>query len=291
MNRRRFLRRTIGALAAVALPRLPGVRITPLVEPPPTAAGAQTPRTATAFAEALDGEDLWYEISILYFIKAAIGHVAFRKALYPGKFKATAEARAVGFIGWITDYRKVGFYTDLLVMDDGGKPRLAAVRFERNTTREDSEFRSVHRFDYGKRKWTVRVYADGKLTRARVEDIPPGVFYDDLTAAAYNFRLGVYGPPRKGMAFTVTTIPHLGVDRFDVKVCTDADEAQETSLKAKVPGAAYIVRVPIDQKIFGIQAGLAKFVADADLRPLAVAIQNAEHFGDVFAELVPKPQL
>ena len=290
MNRRGFLRRTLGLLALAAIPKLPGVRITPLPELPPKVAKTLPLRTTEGFADRLSGEDLWYEISILYLVKAAIGHVTFRKALLPGKFKGSAEARAVGFIGWLTDYRKVGFYTDLTVMEDRGKPRLVPVRFERRMVEEESDYHSIHRFDYARRKWTFRAYEDGKLTRAKLRDIPAGVFYDELISAAYNFRLGVYGPPKKGMTFAVTSIPHLGVDKFDVRVCTDEEEAKETPLKDKAPGAAYVVQVPIDQKIFGIQAGVVKFVTDADLKPLAVAVQNAEHFGDVLAELVPKPK-
>jgi hypothetical protein len=289
MKRRSFLRGSLGFLAAAALPKLPGVRITPRPEFPERVAGAKTPRRGDGFAENLAGEDLWYEISVLYFIKAAVGRVSFQRTARPGHFRAIAEAHAVGFVGWATNYRKVGFYSDLAVMDQGGTPRLVTVRFRRETTREDTQYRSIHQFDYKRRRWFYRVYQDGKLTRARSRPIPDGVWYDDLITAAYNFRLGVYGPPKKGMSFSVSTIPYQGVDRFTVRLCTQEEEARESAIREKVPEAAYIVHVPIDQKVFGIKAGLARFVGDKDLKPLAVAIQDTGHFGDVFAELIPKP--
>lgn len=294
MDRRNFLQRA-GQVLVGALINLPllGISVKPI--------SAQqydqlkTKRSSTekvkVFGEELAGEDLWYQVSLVKYIKAAVGHISFYNDRRTGYYRTGAEAYAVGFVGWLTNYKKLGFYSTLKVVVDKGKPRLVTTNFERISTKMDTEYHSKHWFDYEKLKRGYKVYQDGKLKIARSRKIPEGIWYDDFIAAVYNFRLGVYGKVHKGMDLEVNTIPHKGVDRFKARVLDDKDyEGDDHKLLEKVKDSHYIVRVDIDQKIFGFKAGVARFVSDEKLKPIAASIQEVIHFGSVFAQITDKPE-
>ena len=294
VERRFFLRHAAGLLALGLLPfPLPGLRVRPVREPSSSAVRprAEAVRRSGSFAEELAGEEFFFDISFLWVFRAAVGRISFTRA-GRGRFKTAAEAQATGFVGWVTKYRELGFYSTLRVKNDEGRPRLVTTRFERRTVREDRRYRSFHRFNYRTRRWSYKVYRNGKLKKARTRDIPEGIWYDDFVGAAYNFRLGVYGEIRKGLDITVNTIPNQGVSEFTAHVCTEEEQQErERSFMRWVEDAEYVVHLPIDQRLFGFRAGLAKFLMREDLVPLAARVQDATTFGNVSAKITNPPPL
>ncbi|MDP8254238.1 MAG: DUF3108 domain-containing protein [Candidatus Alcyoniella australis] len=296
--RRWFLRSAAGALGsafAIGAPRIAAAQIHP---PDPAQPQLSTFRsfaqqaTDDQLLEQLSGEHLLYKMTFMGFIDAAETHLRIERGPQDNQLTATIDARARGLFGWLTGYRRE---QQVSVMQLGLDPytqrrRLITVGLERSSKYNGSQTHSKHTLEYGStRIWSYKEYDDGRLKNGRQTLIPPGVIYESLPSALYNFRLGVYGPLKPGRSFELQTIPFKGVDTFRLRVAEQELLAQEQRWIAHTPGARWLAVIEINRKIYGIKAGQAQILVDSALLPLAGKINNALAFGNLETELLNNP--
>jgi len=234
------------------------------------------------------GESLFFDITFLRVINAATGKVSFSRDK-GGGYVGEIEAKAAGLVGKLTSHRSQTYTSTMQVETVNGVDRLVTGLHTRLTETTSVKIRSRHRFDYKRNKWYYRRYKNGqkKPIKNWTKTVPPHTFYDDFVAIFYNFRAGAYGPVDYGKNFTVTTIPYKGVDKFSFSIATK-EEMEKDNDRKWIEGygdAKYMIKVRIDQKIFGVKAGLAKLLGSKELIPLAGLVKEATSFGNVYATL------
>lgn len=238
---------------------------------------------AESIAARFSGERLRYDVSVLFFHRAAIS----RLTLEPGRrdsvphlsgsapsadasyYVARATVETKGFVGWLAKRRHV--YTSVLVpCEDGG--RWCSRRFVMDLTdRDHHEVRTtVVDPASGVVAWTVE--RDGHVVETGDEPMEPGRHYDDMLAALYNFRAGVYGPVERGRRYEIETLPLEGVQTFTIRVLAGSEEA-EARRKLKLGAGGVVIAARIPEAIFGKEGEVVAWLSD-DLVPLGGAVED-----------------
>src|SRR3990167_6608851 len=161
-----------------------------------------------AFAIDLPEESLHYDISFLWFKKAAEGKITFKRNNTNNDYTAVLEAETLGFIGFITSYRKYIYISHL--MYDENLNRLISIKFERIEIVGNKIWQSISSMDYETNKIINSVSFTQKLIKETIEDIPPTIIYEDILSALFNFRFGFLGNIEKGNNYVVKGIPDKG---------------------------------------------------------------------------------
>jgi len=233
---------------------------------------------ADRFPEAFLNQDFWYDISFLWFSKAAEGHFYFEKGEEPSEYRAVLDAETKGFIGWLSSYRRQRYVSvmDLVSTDKG---RMLRTKYFSQEIRKGDQSEIVESFiDYTNLTITTRESNPGEKTAVSVETIPKDIIYHDFLSAYYNFRGGVFGVKKKGDIFKVDTLPRKGVSHIDVTI---ADEETEKGRKIDMEDAHFLVRLDLDKRLFGQKDGEVWVWADKDFVPVMGEVRHISFFGDV----------
>jgi hypothetical protein len=234
------------------------------------------------------GEELFYEVGVWIFKRAALGKLSFKETEKKGFMMAVLEAETLGVLGWVARYR-VDTYRAVMEEMDGGK-RFRAVSFEEDVKIGNKLRRKTHLFDYQRRKWTqIKRKKDGTPERTEV-DIPPGMVYDDFLTASYNFRYGVYGEITRGKKFTVATFPRKGSSSYEVIVAPKEEEEKRRKDQKKKEGKEFYVKLFLDPEITHSNKGLIEGWLSKELYPLEGTVKDVILFGDVKGTLVKKTE-
>ncbi len=254
---------------------------TPYGRPALTKAGVMGERD---IASIFQGEELRYQISFLWFNRAATGRLFFKKEKGNGGYNAILEGKTLGIIGWLTRYRQ-DTYSSSMELIDGGR-RLRSLRLEEDIVIGNKARKKITLFDY--RKGTLikrRMNRRGVFIQTE-EKIPEGVIYDDFVTAFYNFRRGVYGEIQRGKRYRVRTLPKAGISTIDVEIATEEKERLMRQRGGDKRRREYYVTVFLDRNITRSRTGRVEGWVSKNLVPIEGTIEDVVLFGDVHGVLI-----
>ncbi len=260
------------------------------------AQGAPDASPLPPIAATFSGERLRYEVSVLVFHRAAISQLTLgpgqaddagrhlsgsAAAAEAGHYVARASIETKGFVGWLNKRRHV-YTSELVPCEDGG--RWCSRRFVMDLTERDHREVRTTVVDpvSGVITWTVE--RDGRVVETGGEPMEPGRRYDDMLAALYNFRAGVYGPIERGRRYEIQTLPLKGVQSFTIRVLAGDEEARARR-KFELGTSGVVIAAKIPEAIFG-KGGEVFAWLSADLVPLGGTVEDYIGFGDVHGRLV-----
>lgn len=224
------------------------------------------------------GEKLEYDISFLWFKKAAVGSATFSRE--GDGYKAILQAETKGFVGFVTGHRKHVYISHMKF--DPEKKKLRTQLFERFVTIRKSEEKTLNWIDYKKRSLECKDYKKGELIVERVDPIPEGVEYEDILSAYYNFRLGVFGPAEEGRKFQVNTIPEKGESVIGVNISSEEESAQSRKLFGSAYNEALMhIKVRVPKSIFRSKRGEVDVWVNGRIRPVKGIVKDYIGFGDI----------
>lgn len=230
----------------------------------------------SGISKTFNGEELEYDISFLWFKNAAKAKISFHKKKRGG-YLASIEAETLGFIGWVSNYRKDSHFSHIEEAE-GGK-RLISNLFEYEVTIGNKTRKSHVTFDYKNQNMVWESRGGGKPDSLKKEKITPGVRYDDPLVAFYNFRYAAYGPLEEGKEFHISTFPKKGVSTIYVRINTEKEKKKRLT---PVPeGVKYLVDTRIEKELFGSQSGDIEILFSKDFIPLVGNVKDIILFGDI----------
>lgn len=256
-----------------ALPQSPSAE--PLKGFPIDLFGKYDQYAPTGDIQRFDGESLKWDIDFLFFEKAATAEVKFFKN--KGYYESVLVAETKGVVGFFTSYRKHYYHSIFEVTEDG--KRIRTRRFERQVINGDDVERTTHILDYGARSHFWFKYKNEKIIENKREDIPEGVFFDDVLAAFYNFRNGVYGDVDKGKKFRIDTIPDKSMKDIRVYVHTDREKKHHSGNGDNQN--EYLITITIPKDVFKTETGELVFWTSKHLVPLETTIKDYLLLGDL----------
>ncbi len=280
-TRRSFIRSLLSGIPLPFLHAMHGGIPTPcgrlaLIEP-----GA---RGEGDIASAFQGEELRYQISFLWFTRAATGRILFEKDKGNRGYHATLEGETSGIIGWLTRFRR-DTYTSSMELIDGGR-RLRSKRFEEDIVIGGKTRKKIILFDYRRGTLTKRRMNRRGVFIQTEEKIPKGVIYDDFLTAFYNFRRGVYGGVQRGKRYRLRTMPKGGISTIEVEIATEEEEMRMRHGEGIRGRREYYVTVFLDREITRSRTGKVKGWVSKKLVPIEGSIEDVVLFGDVHGVLV-----
>ncbi len=228
------------------------------------------------------GETLLYDISFLWFKKAAQARVTFRKT--SSGYESVLVAETKGFVGWFTSYRKHIYKASFDVIDNGKRVRTRV--FEREVIIGDDVETSINTMDYIKKENRYKIFKNDELFEQGLEEIPPGIIFDDVLASFYNFRNSVYGPIKKGKEYLIYTIPEKGMKEITVNINSSEQQELERMEQQRQPADEYLLRVKIPKEVFKTKSGILLFWASRHLIPLETTVKDYILLGDLHAKFV-----
>ncbi len=226
-----------------------------------------------------DGESLFYDIGFLWFKKAATSQIRFFKK--EGRYQAELTFETKGVVGWFTSYRKHIYKSTFEIIDQGSRVRTA--KFQREVIIGDETEQTVNNLDYqqGINRWVK--YKNRSLALQKEEPIPNGIIQDDILAAFYNFRNGVYGTVKPGAAFTIHTIPEKGFDKMSVKVMTEKETRLEEDSEEWRQPQELLLDIKIPKEIFKTKTGNLFIWGSKHLVPTETTVKDYVALGDLQA--------
>lgn len=231
--------------------------------------------------EYFEGEEFTYNIGFLWFKKAAVGKIGIHKK-DDRTYEISLVAETMGFIGFITSYRK-DIYHAYVEEVDGGK-RFRTKRFEKIVVIGDKTRYGYTNIDYNKRTYHWKSWGAEKDEKEAEEPMPPGMYYDDPLTGFYNFRFGVYGDIESGREFNVPTFPKNNISAIPVRIATEEEKASRVN--PNPDEVAYLADIVIDKEFFGSQTGNVEVRFTKDLIPIHARAKDIILFGDVTGVLV-----
>lgn len=249
----------------------------PLIDPGhPIPNGLDNSKKRKGISKTFDGEALEYDISFLWFKSAAKAKISFRKKK-KGGYLASIEAETLGFVGWISKYRKDSYFSHIEEAE-GGRLLISNL-FEYQVTIGNKTRKSHVTFDYENQSMIWESRGGGKPDSLKKEDILPDVRYDDPLVAFYNFRYAAYGPLEEGKEFHIRTFPKKGVSTIYVKINTKKEK--EKRLASIPEGVKYLVDTKLEKELFGSQSGNIEILFSEDFIPLVGIVKDIILFGDI----------
>lgn len=224
-----------------------------------------------------NGEVLKWDIDFLFFTNAAVVEVRFFKENDLYQSILTAETK--GFVGFFTSYRKHHYHAKFDIVDEGN--RVRTQRFIRKVIIGDRVEETSHILDYTTRTHFYMDYTNGELDEQDREDIPEGIYFDDILAAFYNFRNGVYGKVKKGEGYYITTIPEKSMKAIQVYIHTEEEKREIANSGALKPQNEYLIKIKIPKDVFKTKDGELIFWTSPHLIPLETTVKNYILLGDL----------
>src|SRR3972149_7826224 len=170
--------------------------------------------TNAVYAIDLPEESLYYDIGFLWFKKAAEGKITFKKNNNDSNYTAVLEAETLGFIGFITSYRKYIYISHLKY--DENLNRLISTKFERIEIVGNKIWQSATLIDYESNKINWKSSFMQKLLKETVEEMPSAPFLGEIRTTI-SFAASV--PPSgaaAGKDYIVKGIPDKGIVNYSI---------------------------------------------------------------------------
>ncbi len=228
-------------------------------------------------------ESVNYDISFLWFKKAAAGSVTFGRE--GNGFFAALEAKTKGIVGFFTSHKKHRYVSHMTYVRK--ENRFRSTFFERYVTEGRKSEKTLSRLDYETRQVISTFFKNGEQVKETVEPIPLGVEYEDILSALYNVRIGYYGPLKAGRSFQLMTIPREGQSVIDVEIATPEEAKRRRFLFGRSASDTFLnanVRVP--KEIFESKTGEVALLFDDSILPVHGIVKDYIGFGDVRATLL-----
>lgn len=242
------------------------------------------PEGRKSIANFFKGEELVYEIGVWLFKRAAVGKLNFKEMEEKGRYVATIQAETLGILGWVARYR-VDTYRSIMEEVDGGQ-RLRSLSFEEDVKIGNKVRKKTHLFDYQNRTWTQTKWKKDGTIQKKIEEIPPGMVYDDFITASFNFRYGAYGEIERGKHYTVSTFPRKGATHYQVKVAGKEEEEKKRRSEKVKDGKEFFVKFYLDPDITHSKEGLIEGWLSKEAYPMEGTIREVILFGDVKGTLI-----
>lgn len=230
----------------------------------------------------LSEKRIHYDMSFLWFKKAAEGFFEF---LPEGEgYKVTLQAETKGFVGFFTSYRRHIYVSHLSY--EPGKKKLRTNLFDRNVIIRNKKETTTTRMNYESRIMNWIATKNDKVIEENSRPLQEGIEYEDIISAFLNFRLGVYGPIKRGREFKINTMPEKGQSTIEVFI-----PEWETALKDKnLHGEGFgedllYIKVKVPREIFKSKTGEVSLWTDVRVIPLKAVVRDYIGFGDVKATL------
>jgi hypothetical protein len=243
-------------------------------------AGPPVPEVAPV-ATRFCGERLAYEVSVLFFRRAAVSQLSLEPAAEAGRYLARLSVETKGFARLLERRRHV--YTSLLAPCDGGR-RWCPGRFVSDLTGADRREVTTVDVDPVRGLITRTTERGGAITEIDRAPVQPGAHYDDLLSAFYNLRAGVYGPVERGRRYEIATVPMDGTTHLTARVLAGKDEAQARR-KYRMGDEGFVVAVGARKGTSREEGELVVWFS-ADLVPLGATVRNYAGFGSMQGRLV-----
>jgi hypothetical protein len=244
-------------------------------------------------------EAFFYDIHFMWFTNSAEAGIRIRRT---GKkrYRAELEFKTKGFIGFLISHQKNHYVSEMDYIPENH--HLLSHKFTKTVIRGKVVKRTTAVIDYAKGEIRWEASNSEKLLEKGVDPIPKGVIYEDLLSAFFNLRFGAYGPLKRGKRLSVDTLPDYDPpekgqkdyrkesDRQVViriaKIATER-EYRELYERTKEKGLLALVKVP--KFLFGQEIGKTHVWFDSDLTPVAVTVEDAILFGDLYGNLRGRP--
>lgn len=229
------------------------------------------------------GEKLEYDISFLWFKKAATGSASFSRE--GDGYKAILQAETKGFVGFVTGYRKHLYISHMKY--DPEKKKLRTHLFERFVTIRKREEKTLNWLNYVEGARKEKDYKNGEMKREEVFLIPEGIEYEDILSAYYNFRVGFFGPAERGRKFQVNTIPEKGETVININITSKEEAEQNRKLFGNgYDDALMHIKVRVPKVIFRSKKGEVDIWVDDRIRPVKGIVRDYIGFGDIRSTLL-----
>ncbi|HEX7125611.1 MAG TPA: DUF3108 domain-containing protein [Thermodesulfobacteriota bacterium] len=262
-----------------------------LVVAAPGAARAEASAAPVPVVEAFAGERFDYDVSFLFFGRAAVGRISLAPETEPGpdglggpgsgRYVARLSAETKGFVGFFKKIRHV--YTSTLVPCEGGTRWCSRVFVKDLEDRGGREVTTTFLNEArGVMTWTIR--RDGVVTEIGREPIPEGVRYDDMLAALFNFRAGRYGPIEKGRRYELDMIPVEGIRTFTLRILGGEEEARARS-EYGMGESGVVIALELPEAIFKNEGEIVVWFSP-EMVPVTATVVNYLGLGDVTGRLV-----
>lgn len=237
---------------------------------------------ADPIGERFRGEVLKYDIGFWIFSRVGKGEAVFQ-SLGNGRYSAYHEGKTLGFVEWISRYRRDIYRSTMSTINDG--KRLIPVRFEEEVIIGKKVRKRITAFDYNARKVSVETQKEEKITREEIE-FPLGVIYDDPMTAFYNFRFGVYGKVEPGKEFSIYTVPREGRQKIIRLVVASKEETEKKRFEeVEKERKDLFVTVHLDKELVGSLQGLVETWFSADIVPVSGVARDVFFWGDITGKL------
>ena len=226
-----------------------------------------------------DGESLYYDISFLWFEKAATAKVSFFKA--NGKYFSVLEASTTGFVGFFTSYRKHFYKTEFEVIDNGRT--LRPKTFLRQVTIADTIEMTKHKFDYSRRLHTWEKHLNEKKIDTGQDEIPEEGAFNDILSSFYNIRNSVYGKLKQGKKFVIRTIPEKGHDKISVNIWSEKDKELFRIEEGRKEANLMLLNIIVPKEIFKTETGELMVWSSKHYIPVETTVKDYILLGDLHA--------
>jgi len=160
---------------------------------------------------------------------------------------------------------------------------VRTAKFERKVIVGDDVERTVHFLDYHSRRHHWFKYKNETLIAQNNDPLPDNVFYDDILAAFYNFRNGVYGTLAKGQNYTISTIPDKSMKNISAYINTDQEAKKFEEEEDNEMGGSLLLKVVIPKDVFKTETGELIFWTSNHFIPLETTVKNYVLLGNLNA--------
>ncbi len=236
-------------------------------------------RPQYSIGEKFCGESLIYDLSFMVIFQAAECQVMLMPNPNGGGYLGILSAQTKGLVNWVTKQRK-HIYRAYMNETDSGH-RLQSWYFEKIVLKGEEKVETRYWLDYKNRRIYYQMLQQNRLVYMDCYDIPPGVVYDDIISAFYNFRAGSYGVLKPSQAYVINSIPMQNVSTFNIYTLGPAEEAQKRRSLGWNDRGNYLVRALISKDVFGTKAGIVYGLLDKNSMPLSGVVEDVIGFGNV----------
>lgn len=230
------------------------------------------------FPEFLDGEELHYDISFLWFDRLATGSLKVEPTAEPDAWRVELSARTLGIAAWLTRDREQSYVSIMRRESDGSMRALehsSSLFKGSGKNREGRVKRYI--FDYESGKVDILVERPGKETKRSILELDGDHIPNDILTAYMNLRLGALGPLTPGRVIKVPTLTRKGEKEMVIEILADGDQPKQGFF----PKGGVLCKVTVDQEVFRTGGGYIYTWFDPGGKPRRGVVENVLGMGDV----------
>lgn len=237
--------------------------------------------------DSLVGEELFYDVSFLWFDRLAVGIIRLSRGEKPGTYLAVLEAQTRGFSAFVTKNRREQFQTLMEIGPDGLlRPLVHSSHSLKGNGDKQREKITSYSFDYATRQVTFQKIKDHIIHADELLPFGTDGPIFDILSAFYNLRSGSLGP-LDGEQVNLPTFHRKGIEEI-VIAPVDSTTVTDSGFFAK---NTIVRKVLVGPEIFKTNGRDLLISFDQSGRPLKAVVKNVIGLGDVkgFLRLSPPP--